>query len=48
MDQNDYERSCREIAILKTVNHPNIAKLYEVYETQVCFFVFIQFEMILI
>ena len=30
----DLERFKREVDVLKTIDHPNIIKLYEIYETQ--------------
>ena len=43
MDKIEYERSIREISIMKILNHPNITKLIDVFENMVIFRFFFLF-----
>lgn len=43
VDNADIERVSREIHILKLVQHPQIAKLYEIIETPTCLMLIMEF-----
>jgi calcium-dependent protein kinase len=38
IDENDKERFFAEIKILKIMDHPNIVRLYEVYEDEMRYY----------